>query len=266
MITLQIRRTPTSCIGAADGTARVTASGGVAPYTYQWDDFHSQTTALATGLEALDYTVYVKDSAGELVSALVSIGSEAVECGEARVPVIFPGDTIAFSKTRNRWITRYSFNPEYFGAIRNEIVSFKDGELYLHGAGALYDNFYDVQYSSTVTVVTNKTLLKVKYMMALATSSNSAWGAPAMDIVPSAMYPTGMHTELDASNFRVVQGKYYSEIMRDMNTPGFPTQNDALINGRPMTGQAMSITLENTDTTEATLLAIEIVYSYSEKS
>lgn len=45
-----------------NGTATVTATGGVAPYTYKWSDPSGQTTATATGLCAGTYTVTVKDA------------------------------------------------------------------------------------------------------------------------------------------------------------------------------------------------------------
>ena len=49
--------------GMANGTATVTPSGGVPPYSYLWDDMAAQTTATATGLPAGTYSVCVTDSA-----------------------------------------------------------------------------------------------------------------------------------------------------------------------------------------------------------
>ena len=53
-----------TCIGCADGTATVTVSGGVAPYTYLWDDINAQTSSIATGLTAGNYTMSVTDANG----------------------------------------------------------------------------------------------------------------------------------------------------------------------------------------------------------
>jgi len=61
-ITAVLSSTPDS--GATDGTATVVVSGGVAPYTYLWDDGGAQTTATATGLAAGDYNVQVTDANG----------------------------------------------------------------------------------------------------------------------------------------------------------------------------------------------------------
>jgi len=47
---LSITSTNSSCNGAIDGTATVTATGGVPPFTYQWDDILEQTTPTAANL------------------------------------------------------------------------------------------------------------------------------------------------------------------------------------------------------------------------
>ncbi|WBM73112.1 gliding motility-associated C-terminal domain-containing protein [Saprospira grandis] len=54
-----------SCPTACDGEANVTAAGGTAPYTFQWDNAAAQTTATATGLCADTlYSVTVTDASG----------------------------------------------------------------------------------------------------------------------------------------------------------------------------------------------------------
>jgi len=64
--------TNVSCAGADDGTASVSVTGGIAPYTYLWSD--GQETATATNLAAGDYDVIVTDAIGsELMSNSVTI-------------------------------------------------------------------------------------------------------------------------------------------------------------------------------------------------
>lgn len=263
---LTLTSTNATCIGATDGTATVVATGGIGPYTYQWDDLHSQMGATAVGLMSATYTVYVKDSTGAITSGTVVVGFVNTGCTEPTPNAGYQGDTVAFSFTRNRWITRYSFQPEYYGAIRNEIVSFVDGELFLHEAHTLFNYFYGVQQSSTLTVVVNKAPLKVKYFNAIAISSNSPWSVPDLSTPANIQYPVGMSSVLAPGKFRVIEGKYYSDILRDTNTPGFNSFSGALVNGRPMTGQSMSATLQNDDSTLSVIFSIEIIYTYSEKS
>ena len=57
--------TPVSCNGSCDGTAEVTATGGVPPFTYSWNTTPgAQTGAKATGLCAGDYIATIKDATG----------------------------------------------------------------------------------------------------------------------------------------------------------------------------------------------------------
>jgi len=69
--------TDVSCNGGNDGSATVSATGGTTPYTYQWDDPLTQTTATATGLSAGTYNILVTDSNGCSASASVAIDEPA---------------------------------------------------------------------------------------------------------------------------------------------------------------------------------------------
>jgi len=52
-----------SCNGGMNGSATINASGGVGPYKYMWSP-SGQTTATATGLSALNYSVTITDANG----------------------------------------------------------------------------------------------------------------------------------------------------------------------------------------------------------
>lgn len=60
------------CYGG-EGSAKVTAQGGTAPYTYQWNDNAQQKTAEATGLGAGTYTVTITDETGCYTNASVTL-------------------------------------------------------------------------------------------------------------------------------------------------------------------------------------------------
>ncbi|MEM7105693.1 MAG: gliding motility-associated C-terminal domain-containing protein, partial [Bacteroidota bacterium] len=56
--------TPATCFDGADGKGNVFVNGGTPPYSYLWDDPLAQTTALAEGLSAGNYTVSISDQNG----------------------------------------------------------------------------------------------------------------------------------------------------------------------------------------------------------
>ncbi|SFT87529.1 Por secretion system C-terminal sorting domain-containing protein [Lishizhenia tianjinensis] len=68
-----------TCNGAADGGATVSATGGVGPYTYLWDN--GATTASITGVVAGTYSVDVTDANACVVNATVTITEPAALVG-----------------------------------------------------------------------------------------------------------------------------------------------------------------------------------------
>jgi endonuclease/exonuclease/phosphatase family metal-dependent hydrolase len=59
--------TDVSCYGASDGTATVSISGGISPYTYVWSGSDA-TTNTTTGLDEGMYTVTVTDALGSMLT------------------------------------------------------------------------------------------------------------------------------------------------------------------------------------------------------
>lgn len=70
-------QTNVSCFGGNDGTALVTASGGMPGYTYLWNTTPAQTTDNITGLIAGTYMVTLTDSLMCSATALVNITEPA---------------------------------------------------------------------------------------------------------------------------------------------------------------------------------------------
>jgi len=75
------------CAGEANGTATATATGGTAPYTYQWTDLFQSTTTLIDNLSQGPYTVTVTDALGCRTDTTVTV----IEPLPIRVELI-PGD------------------------------------------------------------------------------------------------------------------------------------------------------------------------------
>ncbi|MBI2967371.1 MAG: T9SS type A sorting domain-containing protein [Bacteroidetes bacterium] len=71
--TLSFTSAGVKCSQNCDGSILVTPVGGVAPFTYLWDDNLHQNTALATGLCAGNYSVLVNDANGCVVTGASSV-------------------------------------------------------------------------------------------------------------------------------------------------------------------------------------------------
>jgi gliding motility-associated-like protein len=66
-------KTNVTCFGGNNGSATVTPSGGVGPYTYSWNTAPVQTAATATALTAGSYTCTVTDNIGCVTTTTVLI-------------------------------------------------------------------------------------------------------------------------------------------------------------------------------------------------
>jgi|GEM_PF-460222 len=70
-------QTAVTCHGGASGSATADASGGTAPYTYQWNTSPAQNTASAINLTAGTWTCTVTDAHGCSTTTTVTIGQPA---------------------------------------------------------------------------------------------------------------------------------------------------------------------------------------------
>ncbi|MEO6884517.1 MAG: gliding motility-associated C-terminal domain-containing protein [Bacteroidia bacterium] len=73
ILTAPVSVVPAGCNGICNGSATITPAGGSSPYTYQWNDSQSQTTATASALCAGNYTVTVTDANGCTAAGLATI-------------------------------------------------------------------------------------------------------------------------------------------------------------------------------------------------
>ncbi|MBK9479927.1 MAG: hypothetical protein IPN99_13995 [Bacteroidetes bacterium] len=158
------------------------------------------------------------------------------------------GCVITWDEKLNNFIGGRSYNGEMFGSGGNDMVSFNNGVLYLHEANPVYNNFYDRQYSSYVTVVGNSEL-KNKIYKSLRTKSTTAWAAPQIT------NDRGQFSLLMEDNFSEREGIFYAEFKRDMNTPNvvYP-----IINGVVLRDFAIQIKLENYNLQKEILTYVEI--------
>ncbi|MBO9635418.1 MAG: T9SS type A sorting domain-containing protein [Chitinophagaceae bacterium] len=89
--------TDPSCDNGCDGTATVTASGGVAPLSYSWSP-SGGNSATATSLCAGNYTVTVTDAIGQNINAaaVISLPASTIATEEASNPAvnISPSNTV----------------------------------------------------------------------------------------------------------------------------------------------------------------------------
>lgn len=170
-------------------------------------------------------------------------------------------ETIAFDESKKRFTNNYDFEPEWYGVVDDKLFSFVSAGLWEHDTNAVHNNFYGTQYQSEITLVFNIEAFVVKLMYQLRMMANSPWYCPNtgdIELPPNDDYPTGMISRLKKDNFRLVEGQFWGDFLRDMNDPRFTDILESLLKGRPLRGEVIKIRFENASTSAATLRMIEV--------
>ncbi len=155
------------------------------------------------------------------------------------------GGTIVYDLKADRWIGRYSFNPEGFATIQNELYSFKDGQFYLHNQPNQCE-FYGVQYKAKIMPISNEAPQIPKVYNNISIESNLC---PTYTYLYND-YPYQQISDLADFNYTVKEGIWYATILRNIIQPtvtGYSTASR--LTGEKMRNVAMYMMFEFSPTT-----------------
>lgn len=165
--------------------------------------------------------------------------------------------TIAYSMSLDRFVTYYEFYPEWMEYMITNFISFNKGQAYLHNSGNdfQFNNFYDDdnrirQRESSIEIPINDDPSQVKQYLALKIESNIAMKADFTD-------KNGQNTGLVESDFELLEGKYYSELLNNENTVGF---SDPLFNGDNMRSSTVFVKLRSKSNKLINLYSVTLSY------
>jgi hypothetical protein len=116
-------------------------------------------------------------------------------------------------------------------------VSFKDGVLWTHDNEPFYNNFYGVQYDSTITPVFNQNEIKKKTFIAVTELASQTWDCPEIETNSNVSGGIKQISNLAISDFDEKEGDYHASFLRATNSPG------GLIDGDTLKGNIIKIKL-----------------------
>lgn len=180
--------------------------------------------------------------------------------------ITIAGQTHAFNYVENKWTTRYSFLPEMYGTIGQQMVTFKNGALWLHNSNPVHNNFYGVQYESFVKIAMNAypTRVKVAQAIQLAMEQLSDDDDYQQIVVTT---DDGQSTHTPTYEFELREGVFYAPILKDENTQSdtIPGQL-ALRQGDDMRAKVLYLQINDDSTNRNSLQMANFVYQTSEFS
>ncbi len=158
------------------GTTSAGLKTGLDGNTYEY--FYGDVTITSTGnYGTISYECYYHGYMG----GQNNLQFDNVTCPNLQPPVIPPqGDpdkqyTLSYSDTAKGWPSFYSYFADWMIGMNNYFYSIKAGNLYRHNTNSLRNNYYDVQYNSTLTSVFNDMPLENKLFKTINLESDKAW-------------------------------------------------------------------------------------------
>jgi hypothetical protein len=176
---------------------------------------------------------------------------------------------IGYNSEKRGWNGKYDFKPEMFGAAGEFIISFVDGDLYVHDKGNV-NEFYGIKYNSRITFSSNQFPLLIKMAYAVLVKASNIWYIPENGIItePNSMYLQGMVSELLKGHWENAEGDWWGALLKDKNDPNptLPTIAEKLLRGRTLRSQAFKVTLETDSDNIESLRSAELFIYQSENT
>lgn len=160
--------------------------------------------------------------------------------------------TIGWDEDKNRWSSFYSFTPEMYSYIQRDLVSFKDGQLWLHNTNTLYNNFYGVQYRSEITPIVCKigdkqTFHAISYYGIQGDPLKSEWE------IEQITNRYGQQSRLKKAHFRLKENLWAASFLRDTTDT---TVTNPIVNGRNLRGEELVLKFVNSSPLFASIQTI----------
>ena len=88
-----------------------------------------------------------------------------------------PNYTLTHSQDVQGWASFYSYYPDFIMGMNQYLYTFKGGDMYRHNTNSIRNNYYGVQYNSSITSVLNDQPLQTKVFKTIELESDSSWDA-----------------------------------------------------------------------------------------
>lgn len=165
--------------------------------------------------------------------------------------------TMAFNEYRNCYTTFYDYAPEWIASIETRVVSFKNGNIYVHDNTSAYNNFYSTQYGSSITFVFNNDPMIRKDFNSMGQDGSVLWTSPTVGDVTTSL---GQNSNLVTSDWDKQEGYYYAAFMRDNGSLG------GLIDGDYLKGGWVQVKLNKSSSNLVYLSGLYLNYTVSQRN
>ena len=148
-----------------------------------------------------------------------------------------PGLTLVYSDRMEAWADELTAVPEAGLGVGNELITWQAGALWRHAADAPLCSFFGVATPAQLTFSVAQPGGVAKQFKDVAVESGTLWLATAIAL------DTNLTSLTRTGWFTYREGVWRTGLRRAANSPGFPTPNHSLDNGKPLVGTRATFTL-----------------------
>lgn len=123
-----------------------------------------------------------------------------------------PSYTLTYSPPAEGWPSFYSYEPEWIQGMNQYLYTFSGGNLWRHNTNETRNNFYGVQYNSSIQSVFNDEPIVNKIFKTLQYEGNRAWAATLV----SDQQDTGF---MNADYFEKKEGDFFAFVRNSGTNP-----------------------------------------------
>lgn len=130
-------------------------------------------------------------------------------------------ETLSFVERSNTFPSFYDFAPDSLVCAENVLISFYNGEMYIHDNDTTYANFFGHQFKPSVELIFNDQIaIKKKFMaLSLQAYNNKIWSASTLGDITTSFYNPQTFlqqiSQLLPVDFEIQEGNVYAAFLRD---------------------------------------------------
>jgi hypothetical protein len=126
-----------------------------------------------------------------------------------------PNYTLTYSPPAEGWPSFYSFEPEWIQGMNQYLYTFSGGNIFRHNTNEVRNNFYGVQWDSTITSVFNDEPIVNKIFKTLSVEGNRPWAATFISDQQDGRF-------MDVEFFEKKEGDWFAFVRTVNNNPAEP--------------------------------------------
>ncbi len=134
-----------------------------------------------------------------------------------------PNYTLTHSQDVQGWASFYSYYPDFIMGMNQYLYTFKGGDMYRHNTNSIRNNYYGVQYDSSITSVFNEQPIQTKVFKTIELESDSSWDATFQTDLQEGSIASGYFSLKEGSYFSFIRYNQNQENLNLRSTQGVGT-------------------------------------------